>query len=380
MFFSYANDSSVDFSTVSDVMKKIRTEYYEFEDEEKLSLSALRCLMSSLDKYSSYLDDQEYRDFQLESRGEIEGIGLELVDSGGVIEVRSILENSPAERVGIKPGDIIAEVDGCAFDGVNFLKYASKIRGRVGTSVSILIKRDERLISVCPIRAIIKSSFVYSEFVDGIAYIKIGFFADGLSELVYNEISTIAAKNEIKGMLVDLRNNPGGLLEQAVNICDIFLPIGKNIVSVKARKKNEMNRYSAKSSFNTNNPDLLDVLKNTPMVLLINEFSASASEIVSAALKENKRAVIVGKKSFGKASIQKLIPLGAGKGAIRITTAVYYTPLNNIIQDCGVVPDFSVEYENKCLASGEKRDIYECDTQVVAALKLMSNVKENLGT
>ncbi len=358
---------------ISEVMKRIKSEFHEEINENDIVISSLKCLMSNLDKHSSYLTESEYEKMQMDTKGQLEGVGLELIDDNGLIRVIEVLSDSPADRAGIHAGDVIISVDGEYVEDIKFTNAVQKIRGSAGTTVSMLVRRDDNIIEVNPIRSIIKTNFITSDFRDGIVYIRVSFFAEGLSDLIKKEIASFFEKNaNFEAIIIDLRGNPGGLLSQAVELCDLLLEDGKDILYVRSKKKRNNQTYRSGGQINSGiAKDLLSVYKEVPLVILINEGSASASEIVAGALQDNKRATVVGKKSFGKGSVQKLISLGKSNGAIKITSAVYYTPSNKIIQGVGVEPDVVLDYENKCISSHDTKTIYECDSQLVGAIDIV---------
>ncbi|MFZ4540281.1 MAG: S41 family peptidase [Rickettsiales bacterium] len=319
-----------------EVFDRVRSDYVEPVADDKLIESALNGMLTSLDPHSNYMNEKSFADMKIQTKGEFGGLGIEVTMDNGLVKVVSPIDETPAAKAGIKPGDYISEIDAVAVMGMTLQDAVEKMRGPVGTSVKITILREglkEPL--VVPIkRDLIKIQSVRSRTEDDVAYLRITSFseatADNMKAAFEKEKKNIGSK--LKGVVLDLRNNPGGLLDQAVDVSDAFLDHGE-IVSTRSRKSEDSRRYSAKSG---------DIADGMPMVVLINEGSASASEIVAGALKDHKRAVVLGIKSFGKGSVQTVIPI-ENHGAIRLTTARYYTPSGVSIQAKGITPDIVVE-------------------------------------
>ena len=319
-----------------EVFDRVRTDYVEPVSDDKLIESALNGMLTSLDPHSSYLTEKGFGDMKVQTKGEFGGLGIEVTMENGLVKIVSPIDDTPAARAGVKPGDFISEIDGAPVMGMTLSEAVDKMRGLAGTSIRISILREglkDPLVMNLK-RDVIKIQSVRSRSEENIAYLRITSFsentADALKTAFEKEKKNIGAK--LKGVVLDLRNNPGGLLDQAITVSDAFLDQGE-IVSTRSRKSEDSRRYTASSG---------DMTDGLPMVVLINEGSASASEIVAGALKDHKRAVVMGVKSFGKGSVQTVIPID-GHGALRLTTARYYTPSGVSIQATGIVPDITVE-------------------------------------
>jgi carboxyl-terminal processing protease len=319
-----------------EVFDRVRSDYVEPVADDKLIESALNGMLTSLDPHSSYMNEKSFGDMKIQTKGEFGGLGIEVTMENGLVKVVSPIDDTPAAKAGIKPGDFISEIDGTAVMGLTLQDAVDKMRGAVGTSVKLTVLREgaKEPLMLSIKRDLIKIQSVRSRTEDDVVYLRITSFseatADTMKAAYEKEKKAIGSK--LKGVVLDLRNNPGGLLDQAVEVSDAFLDQGE-IVSTRSRKPEESRRYSAKKG---------DIANGLPMVVLINEGSASASEIVAGALKDHKRAVTLGIKSFGKGSVQTVIPI-EDHGAIRLTTARYYTPSGVSIQAKGIVPDIAVE-------------------------------------
>lgn len=319
-----------------EVFDRVRDDYVEPVADTKLIESALNGMLTSLDPHSSYLTEKQFGDMKIQTKGEFGGLGIEVTMENGLVKVVSPIDETPAAKAGIKPGDFINEIDAVPVMGMTLQDAVEKMRGPIGTTVKISILREglkEPL--VVPLkRDLIKIQSVRSRAEDDVIYLRVTSFSENTTEAMKaafeKEKKTVGAK--LKGVVLDLRNNPGGLLDQAIGVSDAFLDHGE-IVSTRSRKAEDSRRYSATAG---------DILNGLPMVVLINEGSASASEIVAGALKDHKRAVALGIKSFGKGSVQTVIPIDQ-HGAIRLTTARYYTPSGVSIQAKGIVPDIEVQ-------------------------------------
>lgn len=317
-----------------EVMERAKTSYVEEVDDKKLIESAINGMLVSLDPHSSYLDEQSFKYMNEQTKGKFGGLGIEVTMEQGVVKVVSPIDDTPAARAGLKPGDYITNIDGENVVGMSLNDAVDKMRGKVGSKVKLSIRRiNEKPFDVTLKREEVKIQSVKSDVKDDVAYIRITSFSEDTDKMV--EKAYQKAKKELKdklaGIVLDVRNNPGGLLDQAVNISDLFLNQGE-IVSTRSRNEEDTVRYSAKAG---------DIAEGMPIVVLINDGSASASEIVAGALQDHKRAVILGEKSFGKGSVQTVVPLGKF-GAMRLTTARYYTPSGRSIQATGIVPDVEV--------------------------------------
>ncbi|MBR4126682.1 MAG: S41 family peptidase [Alphaproteobacteria bacterium] len=319
----------------SETLKRAKIDYVEDVSEDKLIEYAINGMLSSLDPHSSYLDAETFKDMREQTKGEFGGLGIEVTMDNGWIKVISPIDDTPAFKAGIQAGDYITHIDGTTVLGETLTQSVEKMRGPVNSKVKLTIRRkNKEPFDVTLTRDNIKIRSVKTEEKDpSIGYIRISSF----SETTTNDIKKIIAKiqkdnpDDLAGYILDLRNNPGGLLDQAVSVADLFLDEGE-IVSTRPRRAEEMQRYNATKG---------DITKNKPIVVLINEGSASAAEIVAGALQDHKRAVIVGMRSFGKGSVQTVIPI-TGFGAIRLTTARYYTPSGRSIQAKGIEPDIEI--------------------------------------
>jgi carboxyl-terminal processing protease len=322
----------------SDVLEKINKEYVKDVDQSEVIDAAINGMLQSLDPFSSYMSPESFKNMNVDTKGEFGGLGIEITMEKGFVKVISPMEDSPADRVGIKPGDYIIKINDKQVKGLNIMEAVNLMRGKVGTSIKITIRREDidDDLSFTIVRDIIKVREVTSAIKEEIGYLRLRAFNEQSSDQLLSKIKDLSKTNkDIKGYILDLRNNPGGLLSQAVKISDAFLDSGE-IVSIRGRNKDDIKIYTAKKG---------DVLNGKPLVVLINRGSASASEIVSGALKDHKRAILLGEKTFGKGSVQTIIPL-KDKGGLRLTTAKYYLPSGTSISEIGVEPDISVK-ENK---------------------------------
>lgn len=333
-----ASDTYRNLNLFGDVFEKIRSDYVEKPDEQKLVEAAINGMLGSLDPHSSYMDAKSFRDMQVQTRGEFGGLGIEVTQEDGLIKVITPIDDTPASRAGILSGDIISAIDGENVQGLSLNQAVDKMRGAPDTSVTLKILRgsnkDPQDIKLT--RAVIQIKSVRErQEGDDIGYIRITQFNEQTFEGVRAAIQKF--QNDIpvakfKGYILDLRNNPGGLLDQSIAVVNCFLDRGE-IVSTRGRNADETMRYNARPG---------DLSKGKPVVVLINGGSASASEIVAGALQDHKRATILGTRSFGKGSVQTIIPLGQNNGAVRLTTARYYTPAGRSIQAKGIDPDVTV--------------------------------------
>ena len=322
----------------SDVLEKIKNEYVNEVDQSEVIDSAVNGMLQSLDPYSSYMNPESFKNMNIETKGEFGGLGIEITMESGFVKVITPIEDSPADKIGIKAGDYIIKINDKQVKGLTLMQAVNLMRGKVGTSINITVRRvdvDEDL-KFTIIRDKIKVREVSTSIINDIGYIRLRAFNEQSGDQLINKIKNFSKdNNNLTGYILDLRNNPGGLLSQAIKITDAFLD-GGEIVSTRGREKNDIKIYTAKKG---------DILKGKPLIVLINRGSASASEIVSGALKDHKRAILLGEKSFGKGSVQTIIPL-KGNGALRLTTAKYYLPSGNSISEIGVEPDIVVK-ENK---------------------------------
>ena len=333
-----ASDTYRNLNLFGDVFEKIRSDYVEKPDEQKLVEAAINGMLSSLDPHSSYMDAKSFRDMQVQTRGEFGGLGIEVTQEDGLIKVVTPIDDTPASRAGILSGDIITAIDDENVQGLSLNQAVDKMRGAPDTPVTLKILRgtNKDPIDIKLTRAVIQIKSVREhQEGDDIGYIRITQFNEQTFEGVRAAIQKF--ENDIpaakfKGFILDLRNNPGGLLDQSIAVVNCFLDRGE-IVSTRGRNAEETMRYNAHPG---------DLSKGKPVIVLINGGSASASEIVAGALQDHKRATILGTRSFGKGSVQTIIPLGQNNGAVRLTTARYYTPSGRSIQAKGIEPDVTV--------------------------------------
>jgi carboxyl-terminal processing protease len=331
-------DTYTQLNLFGNVFERIRTDYVEKPDDSKLVEGAINGMVTSLDPHSRYMNEAAWRDMQETTHGEFGGLGIEVTMEDGLVKVVSPMDGTPAARAGILSGDFITYIDGDAVQGLSLEQAVNKMKGPVHTSTKLKIERKgmDKPLDVSIEREIIQVRAVTSHTVgDDIGYIRISSFNEQTTEGLHKAVADIAKKipqDKLAGYIVDLRNNPGGLLDQAVSVVSTFLPRGE-VVSTRGRTPEETQRYTAKGG---------DMTKGKPVVVLINGGSASASEIVAGALHDHKRATLIGTRSFGKGSVQTIIPLGTGNGALALTTARYFTPSGHSIQALGVSPDIEV--------------------------------------
>ncbi len=318
-----------------DVFERVRSDYVEEVSDEKLIEAAINGMLTSLDPHSSYLDQSRYRDMQVQTRGEFGGLGIEVTMENGLVKVVSPIDDTPAWRAGIKAGDLISHIDGEPVLGLTLGEAVEKMRGPVGTDIKlrILRKGEKKPLEITITRAVIRISPVRARLEDRIGYVRVTTFNERTNDALREAIAKFRRElgDKMEGLVLDLRNNPGGLLDQAIAVSDAFLDKGE-IVSTRGRRPDSIQRYNARPG---------DVLDGLPMVVLVNGGSASASEIVAGALQDHHRAIIMGTQSFGKGSVQTIIPI-PGHGALRLTTARYYTPSGRSIQAKGITPDIIV--------------------------------------
>ena len=318
-----------------DVFERVRSDYVEAPTDQEMIEAAISGMLTSLDPHSSYMNAKSFRDMQVNTRGEFGGLGIQVTMEGGYIKVISPIDGTPAFRAGIKPSDFISHLDGTAIRGLTLNQAVDKMRGKVGSDIKLTIRREGKdPFDVTLTRAIIKIKSVRSRVEEKIGYIRITQFNEQTDKGLKEEVSKLRKEigSDIQGYILDLRNNPGGLLDQAIAVSNAFLEKGE-IVSTRSRRPEDTQRFNARPG------DLTDGL---PIVLLVNGGSASASEIVAGALQDHRRAVILGTRSFGKGSVQTIMPL-SGHGAMRLTTARYFTPSGRSIQAKGIDPDILVK-------------------------------------
>jgi carboxyl-terminal processing protease len=331
-------DTYSQLNLLGDVFERIRADYVEKPEDSKLVEGAINGMVTSLDPHSRYMNEAAWHDMQETTHGEFGGLGIEVTMEDGLVKVVSPMDGTPAARAGIMSGDFITYIDGDAVQGLTLEQAVNKMKGPVHTTTKLKIERKgaDQPIDVSLEREIIQVRAVTFHTVGGdIGYIRISSFneqtEDGLKKAI-SEISKQIPQDKLAGYILDLRNNPGGLLDQAVSVSGTFMARGE-VVSTRGRTPEETQRYTAKGG---------DLTKGKPLVVLINGGSASASEIVAGALHDHKRATLIGTRSFGKGSVQTIIPLGVGNGALALTTARYFTPSGHSIQALGVTPDIQV--------------------------------------
>jgi carboxyl-terminal processing protease len=318
-----------------EVFERVRADYVDAPTDEQLIEAAITGMLAALDPHSSYLNAKNFREMQVQTRGEFGGLGIEVTMENGLVKVVSPIDDTPAFRAGVEPGDLITHLDGEPVLGMTLAQAVEKMRGRIGSDIKITLRRGNREpFDVTITRAVIKIQSVRSRLEGKIGYLRITSFNEQTEKGVRDALAKFHDKlgAELLGIVLDLRNNPGGLLDQAVAVSDIFLERGE-IVSTRAKRLEETQRFNARTG---------DAIKGLPVVVLINSGSASASEIVAGALQDHRRAILLGTKSFGKGSVQTIIPLGP-HGAMRLTTARYFTPSGRSIQAKGIDPDIVVE-------------------------------------
>jgi carboxyl-terminal processing protease len=333
-----AADTYRDLNLFGDVFERVRADYVEVPDDSKLVESAISGMLAGLDPHSSYMDAKSFRDMQVETSGEFGGLGMEVTMEDGLIKVVAPIDETPAAKAGILANDIITKIDDDQLQGMPLNQAVEKMRGPVNTKIKLTIMRkgQDKPIEISLMRDIIRVRSVRSAVQgDDVGYIRITQFTEKTTEGLKKAITDITTKvsnDKLKGYILDLRNNPGGLLDQAISVSSAFIQRGE-IVSTRGRNPEETQRFTAKGG---------DLTKSKPVIVLINGGSASASEIVAGALQDFKRATILGTRSFGKGSVQTIIPLGSNNGALRLTTARYFTPSGRSIQAKGIVPDIEV--------------------------------------
>ena len=323
----------------SEVLDKINKEYVDEVNQSEAMDAAINGVLQSLDPYSAYMSPEMFDNMQTETSGEFGGLGIEVGMEAGVVKVISPIDNTPASRAGIKAGDYIVKINDEQVQGKTLMEAVNLMRGPVGSSIEITVRRKglkkAKIFTI--IREIIEIKSVISKLIDNeIGYLRLRAFNENSSNQLKGEISKLEKNNKLVGYILDLRNNPGGLLSQAVRISDFFLDDGE-IVSTRGRKSRENRKFFAKKG---------DRIKGKPLIVLINNGSASASEIVAGALQDQKRAILLGEATYGKGSVQSIIPL-RNKGAIRLTISKYYLPSGKSISEVGVSPDIKVEAEDE---------------------------------
>ncbi len=363
VFINFSNSSETDIykkiDLFGEVLEKINQEYVDEINQSKSMDSAINGLLQSLDPYSAYMSPEIFNEMQTETSGEFGGLGIEVGMEAGVVKVISPIDDTPASKAGIKSGDYIVKINDTQVQGKSLSEAVDLMRGPVGSGIELTVRRkgEKKALTFYVIREVIEIQSVKTELLEKkIGYIRLTSFNENSSDQVKRKIKEFEKNNKIESYILDLRNNPGGLLSQAIKISDFFLDNGE-IVSTKSRKASENRKWFAKKG---------DLTNGKTLMVLINYGSASASEIVAGALKDHKRAIILGENSYGKGSVQSIIPL-KNNGAIRLTVAKYYLPSGKSISEVGVNPDIEIEEDNE-----EFKIKTETDNQLNYAIKLLN--------
>ena len=363
LFLKQLNSAEIDIykkiDLFGEVLEKINKEYVDEINQSESMDSAINGLLQSLDPYSAYMSPEIFEEMQTETSGEFGGLGIEVSMEAGVVKVITPIDDTPASEAGLKAGDYIVKINDIQVQGKSLSEAVDLMRGPVGSGIELTVRRRgvKKALTFNIIREIIEVQSVKSDLLDNnIGYIRLTSFNDNSSQQIKKQIKKLKKNKNLNSFILDLRNNPGGLLTQAIKISDFFLENGE-IVSTKSRKKSENRKWFAKKG---------DITEGKTLLVLINYGSASASEIVAGALKDHKRAIILGENSYGKGSVQSIIPLN-NKGAIRLTVAKYYLPSGKSISEVGVRPDIEVNEE------GDNFKIKtETDNQLNYAIKLLN--------
>ena len=356
------NDLYEKIDLFGEVLENIKKEYVDDVDQKEMMDSAINGVLQSLDPYSAYMSPELFKEMQTDTRGEFGGLGIEIGMEAGVVKVISPIDDTPAAKAGIKAGDYIVKIGGEQVQGKSLLEAVKLMRGPVGTSIDLTVRRKnlKKPLEFTIVRKIIEVQSVSSKIIGdekNLGYIRLKSFNENSDKQFLKIVKEFEKKTKIKGYVLDLRNNPGGLLTQAINITDFFLEDGE-IVSTKGRKLSETRKFFARKG---------DETKGKPLVVLINNGSASASEIFAGALKDHKRAIILGENSYGKGSVQSIIPLRNG-GGMRLTISKYYLPSGKSISEVGVTPDILVEEKENNFSINT-----ENDNQLNYAIKLFNS-------
>ena len=357
--FSENTDIYKKIDLFGEVLEKISKEYVDEVDQSKSMDAAINGLLQSLDPYSAYMTPESFESMQTETSGKFGGLGIEVGMESGVVKVITPIDNTPASKAGLKAGDYIVKIDGVQVQGKSLMDAVDLMRGLVGSSIEITVRRRgvKKALIFNITREIIQVQSVKSELIDNnIGYIRLTSFNENSSDQIKEKVKKLNRNKNLKGYILDLRNNPGGLLSQAIKISDFFLENGE-IVSTKSRQASENRKWFAKKG---------DLTNGKTLIILINYGSASASEIVAGALKDHKRAILVGENSYGKGSVQSIIPL-KNRGAIRLTIAKYYLPSGKSISKVGVTPDIEVVESSEDFKFNS-----ETDNQLNFAIKLLN--------
>jgi carboxyl-terminal processing protease len=363
LFLEKVNSAEIDIykkiDLFGEVLEKINKEYVDEINQSESMDSAINGLLQSLDPYSSYMSPEIFEEMQTETSGEFGGLGIEVSMEAGVVKVITPIDDTPASKAGLKAGDYIVKINDIQVQGKSLSEAVDLMRGPVGSGIELTVRRRgaKKALTFNVVREIIEVQSVKSELLENnIGYLRLTSFNDNSSQQIKKQIKKLKKNKNLNSYILDLRNNPGGLLSQAIKISDFFLENGE-IVSTKSRKKSENRKWFAKKG---------DILDGKTLLVLINYGSASASEIVAGALKDHKRAILVGENSYGKGSVQSIIPL-KNKGAIRLTVAKYYLPSGKSISEVGVRPDIEVNEEGDNF-----RIKTDTDNQLNYAIKLLN--------
>ena len=357
--FSSENEIYKKIDLFGEVLEKINKEYVDEINQSESMDSAIDGLLQSLDPYSSYMSPEVFNEMQTETSGEFGGLGIEVTMESGVVKVISPIDDTPASKAGIRAGDYIVKIDNTQVQGKSLAEAVDLMRGPVGSGIELTVRRrgERKALTFYIVREVIEIKSVKADLLEkNIGYIRLISFNENSGNQIEKEIKKLEKNKELKAYILDLRNNPGGLLSQAITISDFFLDDGE-IVSTKSRKASENRKWFAKKG---------DLTNGKTLIVLINYGSASASEIVAGALKDHKRAILIGENSFGKGSVQSIIPL-KNKGAIRLTVAKYYLPSGKSISEVGVSPDIEIDED-----SNEFRIKTDTDNQLNYAIKLLN--------
>ena len=357
--YSSENDIYKKIDLFGEVLEKINKEYVDEIDQSESMDAAIDGLLQSLDPYSGYMSPKTFDEMQTDTSGEFGGLGIEVTMESGVVKVISPIDDTPASRAGIKAGDYIVKIDNTQVQGKSLSEAVDLMRGPIGSSIELTIRRrgEKKALIFEVTREIIEIKSVKADLLDkNIGYLRLTSFNENSAKQIEKEIKKLEKNKELKAYILDLRNNPGGLLSQAITISDFFLENGE-IVSTKSRKSSENRKWFSKKG---------DITNGKTLIVLINYGSASASEIVAGALKDHKRAILLGENSYGKGSVQSIIPL-KNKGAIRLTVAKYYLPSGKSISEVGVSPDIEIDEE-----LDDFKIKTETDNQLNYALKLLN--------
>ena len=357
--YSSENDIYKKIDLFGEVLEKINKEYVDEIDQSESMDAAIDGLLQSLDPYSGYMSPKTFDEMQTDTSGEFGGLGIEVTMESGVVKVISPIDDTPASRAGIKAGDYIVKIDNTQVQGKSLSEAVDLMRGPIGSSIELTIRRrgEKKALIFEVKREIIEIKSVKADLLDkNIGYLRLTSFNENSAKQIEKEIKKLEKNKKLKAYILDLRNNPGGLLSQAITISDFFLENGE-IVSTKSRKSSENRKWFAKKG---------DITNGKTLIVLINYGSASASEIVAGALKDHKRAILLGENSYGKGSVQSIIPL-KNKGAIRLTVAKYYLPSGKSISEVGVSPDIEIDEE-----LDDFKIKTETDNQLNYALKLLN--------